>query len=1066
MKNISKGGVSLKKRIILFMILCFAFCLVANAQNDKTVAELFEEVTIEKGDTGTQKDYITRSEFVAVLMKNMGYTRDLYVCSFYDIYDAGWEYVYIANAEQREIAVGSTDGAFFPKEPLSVQDALTFISRAYRVSPVFSDSDDDEVISKCGNYSKAYAKYAIVNGFYPKNSSGEYLMPQDTLSVEAALRLIENYEKNQNFNKEYIDFASGYPKLLPSGKNASIPVALKVNKQCTIYYKLLESDKTNSAYIPQRGQINNFLTSISAVNTEINVNIPVREQKSYNIYLVAVDTDGAISKVYTLMNSSPLPYFQGSGTKTDPYKIYSPYQLEQVRNYPDKCFVLCNDINYDGEWEPIGGGGEQKDMFSGVFDGAGHKITGLEISGSDYVGLFAHIYGGTVKNLNVFADITGENYVGVIAGELIGGTIENCHTSGLCLAEENIAGGIAGKNEGIIKRCVSAVYAVTSFAYSGGICGSNSGEIIECIAAVSSVYADMYASAIAGINVSGEIRECVGVCGEATDTLTRYSGRITTNREEGICRNNYVYDRMLSGEIVYREKNGQDGEEASWEELTQKDFYEGKLSYSFNSVWTFGDKFLLPYVGGVAEPVIQPGITIYLPLGISNEAELVNIKNNLNGHYYLENDITVCKDSDWIPIGMSAGDGNYVDGFRGSFDGRGHIIKNLKIGHNEEISQYGLFGTLYGGEVRNLNLVDAEIEGHSYVGTIAAINYGTISNCNVDAKTSAYQLERETLSGGICAMNYGTINSTISAAEVFINATSATAGGICGQNEGYIYGCSYHSDITSSTKKKRSNAFLGGISGINYSGMIYNCYAGGHIISNAFADYVGGICGMSDGGELYMCSSSGDITVMPNVYEQSVSYIGGAVGLISNGLVMNSFSQTNLSSDTDAGYMGGISGYTEGASIQNVYSINTLRQGSQTKGTASDMNYAAGICGYNDSGNISGTVAINPYVMTNGYCSEICAYSVSGFIDNNYYAEQMYKKGMTANESLNGIKKPIKELCNVDFFIKSVDKGGKLGWLSGAGEENVWKKSEKRSYPFPVLNGVDNQNTFYMNWKQ
>ncbi len=1056
----------MKKGIILLLILCFAFCTVAYAKNEKTVSQLFEEVTAEKGETGTQKDYITRSEFVAVLMKSMGYTKDLYVCSFYDIYDAGWEYVYIANAQRREIAMGNSDGAFFPEEPLTVQDALTFVSRAYKISPVFSDDGDDGVISKCDDYSKTYAKYAVVNGFYPTTATGKCLMPTDAMSIDDALELIENYQKKQNFNKEYIDFVSGYPKLLSSGKNASIGVTLKVNKQCTIYYKLLESDKTNSAYVPQRGQINDFLTSISAVDTEINVNIPVSEQKSYNIYLVAVDSDGAISKVYTLMNSSPLPYLQGKGTKADPYKIFSAYQLDQIRNYPDKCFVLCNDINYDGEWEPIGSDGELNRMFSGILDGAGHKITGLEISGSDYVGLFAHIYGGTVKNLNVFADVSGENYVGVIAGELIGGTIENCHASGLCQAEENIAGGIAGKNNGVIKRCVSAVYAVTSFAYSGGICGSNSGEITECIAAVSSVYADMYASAIAGINVSGEIRGCVGACGEATDTLTRYSGRITTNREDGICRNNYVYDRMLSGEIVYREKNGQDGEEASWEELTQKSFYESKLSYSFNSVWTFGDKFLLPYVNGVAEPVIQPGITIYSPLGISNEAELVNIKNNLNGHYYLKNDITVCKESDWVPIGMSQGDGNYEDGFRGSLDGKGHIIKNLKIGHDEEISQYGLFGTLYGGEVRNLDLTDVEIEGHSYVGTIAAINYGTISNCNVNGKTSAYQLERETLSGGICAMNYGTINSTISTTEVFINATSATAGGICGQNEGYIYGCSYGSDITSETKKKRSNAFLGGISGINYSGMIYNCYAGGHILSDAFADYVGGICGMSDGGEVYMCSSSGDITVMPDVYEQSVSYIGGTVGLIRNALVMNSFSQTNLSSDTDAGYMGGISGYTEGASIQNVYSINTLRQGSQTQSVASDMNYAAGICGYNDSGNISGTVAINPYVMTNGYCSDICAYSVGGYVDNNFYAEQMYKKGINGNESINGIKKPLKELCDVDFFIKSVDKGGKLGWLSGTGTENVWKKSEKRSYPLPVLNGVDNQNVFYMNWKQ
>lgn len=1040
--------------------------MTVGAQNEKTVEEFYTEVVREKESLGTQKDFITRSEFIAVLMKSMGHTRDLYVCSFYDIYDAGWEYVYIANAEKREIAKGSSDGAFFPDQALSVQDALTFISRSYKISPVFSQSINDSVISECDDYSKTYAKYALVNGFYPTASDGKYMMPKDTLSVDAALEMIKNYQEKQNFTKDYIDFASGYPKLLESGRNASIGVTLKVNKQCNVYYKILESDKTNSSYIPQRGQINNFLTAISAKDREINVNIPVPEQKNYNIYFVAVDDDGAISKVYTLMNSSPLPYFQGKGTKTDPYKIYSAYQLEQIRNYPDKCFVLCNDIEYNGEWTPIGADGEQNSMFSGVLDGGGYRISGLEISGADYVGLFARIYGGTVKNLNVFADVSGENYVGVIAGELIGGTIENCHTSGMCEAEENIAGGIVGKNDGLIKRCVSAVYAVTSLAYSGGVCGFNSGEVSECITAVSSVFADMYASSIAGINVGGEVSDCVGACGEATDTMTRYSGRITTNREQGTCRNNYVYDKMLSGEIVYRGKNGQDGEETSWDEITKMNFYEDKLSYSFDSVWTFGEQFLLPCINNVEEPVIQPGITIYVPLGISDETELINIKNNLNGHYYLENDITVCNELSWTPIGMTNSEVSFDNGFRGSLDGRGHTIKNLKMVHDEEVLQYGLFGMLYGGEVRNLNLENVEIEGHSYVGVIAGINYGTISNCSVSGKTQAYQIERETLSGGICAMNYGTIDSTISNTEIFINATSATAGGICAQNEGYIYGCRYDADITSATKKKRSNAFLGGISGINYSGMIYNCFAQSNIVSNAFADYVGGICGMSDGGELYMCSSIGDVTLFPEVYEQSASYIGGLVGLIRNGLVMNSFSKAGLSSDTQTGYMGGISGYVEAASIQNVYTINTLRQGSQTKGTSSDVNYAGGIAGFSDSGNISGAVAINPYIMTNGYCSDICPYSVGGYTDNNFYAAKMYKKGNAGENIIKGTGKELRELYNIEFYLKPVDRGGKLGWLSGIGTENIWKKSEKHSYPLPVLNDVDNQNVFYIDWKQ
>lgn len=1028
------------------------------AGSDGSVEDFYAEVLSEEGKA-VGEEYITRSEFVSVLMKSMGYTKDLYICSFYDIYDADWDYVYIANAERKGIALGNPDGGFTPYGLLTVQEAVAFVSRAYKVNPYFGDNTEKNIMSFiCPEYAADYIKYAIANGAYPKAEKG-LLQPDGLIPTKQALELIADYGSRDNFSQSYIGFLPGYPKITETGNSTSIGILIKTNKPCRIYSRVMLSDKTSSAYLPERDKVSDFLTSVSAADTEIKITIPAEQQQSYNIFLTAVDENGAVSRVYPLKNVTPLPFTIGDGSRANPYRIYTKYQLDHVRNYADKCFLLCNDIEYNDRWEPIGSSLEQSEMFSGVFDGGGHSITGLKINGGNYVGMFAVLYGGTVKSLNLHADVKGTAYVGVIAGESRGGTIESCHTAGFCEASENLAGGIVGRNNGVIKNSVSALYTVTSAAYSGGIAGSSSGSITDCISAVTSVYADMYSSSVAGINTGGLIGGCVGASIEVTDTLTKNSGRITTNREQGRCENNYVYDGMLSGDNIYRDKDGQDGEEISWDTMLSQQFYEKELKWNFRDLWGFKKSFLLPCMKNTQEPVLQLGITIYAPLGISSEAELANIKNNLNAHYYLKNDITLTPGSSWTPIGLTKGDGDYENGFRGTLDGRGHTISKLKVDYDENILQYGLFGTLYGGTVRNLILADVSVEGHSYVGAVAGVNYGTISSCRVSGSLRAYQYDRETLAGGICAMNYTNIYSSQSSANIAINAVSATAGGITAQNEGFIHGCSYNARLSAQSRKKSANAILGGICGINYSGMIYNCFGGNSISSAQDTSYCGGIVGMMNGGEIYKCSSLGGISSVPVNSMPSYAYVGGICGMMSGGLVMNSFTQCNESVRADISYAGGICGYGEGFSIQNVYSLNTINQRGNPQAENAQI-YAGGICGYNSDGSISGTAAINPYIVTNGSVGEICAFTEGGYVDNNYYADSLYINGARGENAEAGIPLPLKTLENNDFFITPAEKGGLLGWLGESEGENVWISSSRSAYPFPVLSGVENQALF------
>ena len=119
----------------------------------------------------------------------------------------------------------------------------------------------------------------------------------------------------------------------------------------------------------------------------------------------------------------------GSGTSADPYLIFTPKHLDDVRYYKKSHFKLMNDIDlstskYKDNFRPIGqNDGSYGDTFFGVLDGNGKKISKLKIkSNVDGVGLFRFISSmSVIKNLgiedaNVESNTEG---VGVIAGHLV-----------------------------------------------------------------------------------------------------------------------------------------------------------------------------------------------------------------------------------------------------------------------------------------------------------------------------------------------------------------------------------------------------------------------------------------------------------------------------------------------------------------------------------------------------------------------------------------------------------------------------------------------------------------------
>lgn len=173
----------------------------------------------------------------------------------------------------------------------------------------------------------------------------------------------------------------------------------------------------------------------------------------------------------------------GSGTENDPYKIYSAYELNEVRHFTNQSgviFKLMNDIDLadwiDGNnpgqgWEPIG---VQSAPFKGVFNGNGKKLTGFSInrSSTDYVGFFGYIDGATIKDLTIEGSVTGKNYVGGFVGYGTGAcSLSNLTHKGNTNGTGNV-GGIVGYVTGNLTGLSVVGDVEGSSDYIGGIVGN------------------------------------------------------------------------------------------------------------------------------------------------------------------------------------------------------------------------------------------------------------------------------------------------------------------------------------------------------------------------------------------------------------------------------------------------------------------------------------------------------------------------------------------------------------------------------------------------------------------
>ncbi|MCL2184092.1 MAG: hypothetical protein FWB85_11565 [Chitinispirillia bacterium] len=236
-------------------------------------------------------------------------------------------------------------------------------------------------------------------------------------------------------------------------------------------------------------------------------------------------------------------------------------------------------------------------------------------------------------------------------------------------------------------------------------------------------------------------------------------------------------------------------------------------------------------------------VSKYITISTAAElAELANLINGTDGRHeqFSGKTITLTADIDlsdypnWEPIGRpgSSPSGSSMR-FHATFDGGGHVIRNLTIGRPDSSAQ-GLFGMVSGGGVKNLGLEGVSILGKDDVGGVAGKIAGNayVRNCYVTGSVSGK----------------GSVGGVV---------------GYVGELGGTVEQCSFTGTVTADDRAPKAYPRAGGVVGHVYAGKINRCYSAADVTATArhheaLGSAAGGITASSS--DVTNCYSTGTVS--------------------------------------------------------------------------------------------------------------------------------------------------------------------------------------------------------------
>ena len=345
-----------------------------------------------------------------------------------------------------------------------------------------------------------------------------------------------------------------------------------------------------------------------------------------------------------------------------------------------------------------------------------------------------------------------------------------------------------------------------------------------------------------------------------------------------------------------------------------------------------------------------------------------------------------------------------IQSFSGTLAGLGHTISNLTI-NAPSVSNVGLIGQASGATLRDIGLINANVNGFANVGTL--LGYGTTTDTTGLTVKDAYGSGQVSASngnvGGLIGEIFGgpqfasisyadsSANVTSTAADVLTydpTGTTVTGVSLASPAVGGLIGEAYYAAISNSDATgavKSVTGYTGGLAGLisgNYvdasgnnsaslSPTVTNSYATGSVTetTTSLYDYgsaTGGLIGWGSGINVSNSFAKGSVSG----YDQ----VGGLIGLQENNSsgflppylsVDNTYATGNVSSIGDytasaleGSATGGLIGYAEGANVTNSFATGNATSSYEQAGATGPYAVAVGgLIGAFTGGTVSNTYA-------------------------------------------------------------------------------------------------------------
>ncbi|MBR4309024.1 MAG: heparinase II/III family protein, partial [Oscillospiraceae bacterium] len=383
----------------------------------------------------------------------------------------------------------------------------------------------------------------------------------------------------------------------------------------------------------------------------------------------------------------------------------------QKKTFDSEPIKLYADIDLaHEEWIPIGGNigadSQSYTAFAGDFDGGGHRIYNMDITtGNLYVGLFGSTSSATIKN------------VGVESGAVIG---------------SDKVGGIlgSGRNYTKIINCYNRA-TVSSDSTVGGIVGmlASSGCRVQNCYNAGPVFGKNTVGGIVGYFASDAKNALIENCYNRSDIAGGIVGSVNTAVTTAEIRNCYTLDTtalsaspanlIITDCGLISPKDLRASVATLGTEYAEDYFVQNRL-FPVLAWENGGRKTELTKAKGVFEIRTADDLRLV--------SYMVRNGENFSGDILeLKADIDL-EGKAWIPIGGSDETATYQ--FRGTFDGKGHKIYNLKV-KELDYGYAGLFGYINAATLKNFGIESGMITGSKRVAAISGHvgSSSVITNC-------------------------------------------------------------------------------------------------------------------------------------------------------------------------------------------------------------------------------------------------------------------------------------------------------------------------------------------------